>query len=115
MMDLVPKKDYDSLLEEFEGLKKRTEEKSSKKVDKLLNEELSLQTQSLRSFEELMRNQTRQFQDLMTNFTKFISQTKTRPSKEGSSGQEEKKSAPARKRPPASSSKSPSGATGPKK
>jgi hypothetical protein len=115
LMELVPKKDYDSLFEEFEDLKKRTEEKSSGKVDKFLNEELSLQTQNLRSFEELMRKQTEQFQDLITNFTKFINQKQTTPSKEDLTKKEEKKSSQARKRPPAFSSKRPSGKTAPKK
>ncbi len=115
MMDLVPKKDYDSLLEEFEDLKKQSDEKNARKVDKLLNDELSLQTQGLKSFEELMRNQTRQFQELMTNFTKFISQSQTPPPQESLAEKEEKKSPQARKRPPASSRKASSVPTGQKK
>jgi hypothetical protein len=75
LMDLVPRKDYLELVDEFENYKKSTEKKSN--AGEILGEEMSLQTQGLRNFEELMRDQTKQFQDLMTNFTKLISQTQT--------------------------------------
>lgn len=79
LMDLVPRKDYLDLLEEFEAYKKSVEEKGKGNMGKMLADEMSLQTQGLRSFEELMRNQTKQFQDLMSNFTKIVSQPQPTP------------------------------------
>jgi hypothetical protein len=82
LMDLVPRKDYLDLREEFEAYKKSVEEKNKGNMGKMLGEEMSLQAQGLRSFEELMRNQTKQFQDLMTNFTKLVNQSQTPPAEE---------------------------------
>lgn len=107
LMDLVPRKDYLSLQEEYEALKKRTEEKKENKMDKILGEELSLQTQGLRSFEELMRNQTKQFQDLMSNFTEMLSQTKPVPPAENVE-QKSKKGVQPRRKPSGAPFKSPS-------
>jgi hypothetical protein len=77
LMDLVPRKDYLELQEEYEAYKKSVEEKSKSNMGKMLGEEMSLQSQGLRSFEELMRNQTKQFQDLVSNFTTLVSQSQT--------------------------------------
>jgi hypothetical protein len=79
LMDLVPRKDYLDLQEEYDAYKKSVEEKSKNNMGKMLGEEMSLQTQGLRSFEELMRNQTKQFQDLMSNFTTLVSHSQPRP------------------------------------
>lgn len=78
LTDLVPRSDYLALREEFEAYRKSVEEKGS--IGSLLGEEMSLQKQGLRNFEELVRNQTRQFQDLMADFTQFMSPSQTRPS-----------------------------------
>ncbi|HNY65945.1 MAG TPA: hypothetical protein PKM41_10945 [Deltaproteobacteria bacterium] len=99
LMDLVPRKDYEDLLEEYETYKKSVEEREKGTVGKVLAEELSLQTQGLKSFEELMRNQTRQFQDLMSNFTRLMGQPQT--PKEEQQAPEEKKATRSRKKAPA--------------
>ena len=75
------------------------EEREKGTVGKVLAEELSLQTQGLKSFEELMRNQTRQFQDLMSNFTRLMGQPQT--PKEEQQAPEEKKATRSRKKAPA--------------
>jgi hypothetical protein len=108
LMDLVPRKDYQALLEEYEAYKKSAEEREKGNMGKTLAEEMSLQTQGLRSFEELMRNQTQQFQNLMSNFTKLISQSQTPvPAEE--------KKAPETKKAPQVKKKTPPGPTEPKK
>jgi hypothetical protein len=110
LMDLVPRKDYLELLEEYEAYKKSIEEKNKSNMGKVLDEEMSLQTQGMKSFEELMRNQTKQFQDLMTNFTKLVSQSQTPPSPSAV----EKREMETKKGPQAKKKTSP-GVAGPKK
>jgi hypothetical protein len=100
LMDLVPRKEYLALLEEHEAYKKSVEEKSKGDMGKMLGEEMSLQAQGMRSFEELMRNQTKQFQDLMSNFTKLISESQVSqtPPPEETHEQEAKKGTQVRKK-----------------
>ena len=80
LADLVPRKDYLALREEFEAYRKKAEEKGTGSMGSLLGEEMSLQKQGLQNFEELLKDQTRQFQDLMANFARFAGPSQTRPS-----------------------------------
>jgi hypothetical protein len=91
LLDLVPKKEYQELLKENEALKKSIEEKKRSKVGKMLDEELSLQTEGLKSFEKLIKNQTEQFADLMTGFTTFFSQPQDSTATESPKKRETKK------------------------
>jgi len=80
LTDLVPRKDYLALREEFEAYRKSVEEKGTGSMGSLLGEEMSLQKQGLRNFEKLVKDQARQFQDLMANFTQFANPSQTGPS-----------------------------------
>ncbi len=86
LADLVPRKDYLALREEFEAYRKSVEEKGSGSIGSLLGEEMSLQKQGLRNFEELVRDQARQFQDLMENFAQFAGPSQTEPSSSSKGG-----------------------------
>lgn len=106
LMDLVPKRDYLELLQQYEDLKKRSREAGGVSLENILQEGLSLQSEGLRHFEELARKQTEEFQNLMTSFTRALTETSKMSSSSTAAQEAEAQKVPrARRRTPSSASK----------
>jgi hypothetical protein len=116
LMDLVPKRDYLELLQQYEDLKKRSRETGGIGLENILQEGLSLQSEGLRYFEELAKKQTKEFQNLMTSFTQILAETKKAPSPSAAAQEAETpKAAPPKRKAPSSSSRGASAGKEPKK
>lgn len=111
LMDLVPKRDYLELLQQYETLKKKSREAGAAGLENILQEGLSIQSEGLRHFEELAKKQTEEFQNLMASFTRALTEiSPSAPAQET----EAQKPAQARRRSPSSASRGTSARKEPK-
>ncbi len=74
LIDLVPKRDYLELLQQYEDLKKKSTGTGAVDLESILQEGISIQSEGLRHFEELARKQTEEFQKLMASFTHSLAE-----------------------------------------
>lgn len=114
LMELVPKRDYLALLQQYEDLKKRSKELHGPNLENVLQEGLSLQREGMKSFEELTRKQVSEFQNLMASFTQILTEMQA-PQPSAAAQETETKKAPQARRKPSSTSRGSSAGKEPKK
>jgi hypothetical protein len=74
LFDIVPRKDYLSLIEQYEELKEKlaTQEETIKHLRILLGEKMADQEEMVNGFQDLIKKQSEQFLNLITNTGQFF-------------------------------------------